>query len=60
MIEEYWYMQDHDDLRAAAAELLMNLLHCEEVCALFFNLEDRKCVYESFLGVGTYSGSRYG
>lgn len=30
-VEEYWYMQDHDDLRAAAAELLMNLLHCEEV-----------------------------
>ncbi|VDM43851.1 unnamed protein product [Toxocara canis] len=28
--EEYWYMTDHQHLRAAAAELLLNLLFCEE------------------------------
>ncbi|CAJ0956400.1 unnamed protein product, partial [Mesorhabditis belari] len=32
-IEEYWFMTDHDHLRAAASELLLNLLFCEE----FFN-----------------------
>lgn len=31
MIEEYWFMQDHNQLRAAAAELFVNLLGCEEV-----------------------------
>ncbi len=30
-VEEYWFMQDHDELRAAAAELLLNLIHCDEV-----------------------------
>lgn len=29
-IEEYWFMTDHEDLRAAAAECLLNLLFCEE------------------------------
>ncbi|TKR96834.1 hypothetical protein L596_010796 [Steinernema carpocapsae] len=24
--EEFWFMMDHDDLRAAAAELLLNML----------------------------------
>lgn len=28
--EEYWYMTDHPHLRAAAAELFLNLLFCEE------------------------------
>ncbi|EJD75017.1 UNC-45 protein [Loa loa] len=31
--EEYWFMTDHAQLRAAAAELLLNLLFCED----FFN-----------------------
>lgn len=29
-IEEYWFMTDHEDLRAAAAELLLNLLILDE------------------------------
>jgi len=29
-IEEYWYMQEHPELRAAACELLLNLIHSEE------------------------------
>lgn len=29
-IEEYWYMQEHAELKAAAAELLLNLCHCEQ------------------------------
>lgn len=29
-IEEYWFMTEHADLRAAAAECLLNLLFCEE------------------------------
>uniref|UniRef100_F1KS65 Protein unc-45 A n=1 Tax=Ascaris suum TaxID=6253 RepID=F1KS65_ASCSU len=28
--EEYWFMTDHKHLRAAAAELFLNLLFCEE------------------------------
>uniref|UniRef100_A0A915Q3F6 Protein unc-45 homolog B n=1 Tax=Setaria digitata TaxID=48799 RepID=A0A915Q3F6_9BILA len=28
--EEYWYMTDHAQLRAAAAELFLNLLFCED------------------------------
>lgn len=32
-IEEFWFMTDHQHLRAAAAELLLNLLFCED----FFN-----------------------
>ncbi|VDN01183.1 unnamed protein product [Thelazia callipaeda] len=31
--EEYWFMTDHAQLRAAAAELFLNLLFCED----FFN-----------------------
>lgn len=31
--EEYWFMTDHAQLRAAAAELFLNLLYCED----FFN-----------------------
>lgn len=31
--EEYWFMTDHSQLRAAAAELFLNLLFCED----FFN-----------------------
>lgn len=30
-IEEYWYMTDHQHLRAAAAELLLNLLYCDDM-----------------------------
>lgn len=30
-LEEYWFMQDHDELRAAAAECILNLLHTKEV-----------------------------
>lgn len=29
-IEEFWYDVTHETLRAAAAELLLNLLYCEE------------------------------
>ena len=29
-IEEFWFMTDHDLLRAAACELLLNLLFFEE------------------------------
>jgi len=29
-IEEYWYMQEHEELRAAAAECLLNMLHLKE------------------------------
>lgn len=29
-IEEFWFMTDHEFLRAAAAELLLNLLFCED------------------------------
>lgn len=28
--EEYWFMTDHAQLRAAAAELFLNLLFCDE------------------------------
>lgn len=28
--EEYWFMTDHAELRAAAAELFLNLLFCED------------------------------
>lgn len=28
--EEYWFMTDHPHLRAAAAELFLNLLFCDE------------------------------
>lgn len=31
MIEEYWFMQEHEQLRAAATELYLNLLHSKEV-----------------------------
>lgn len=36
MIEEYWFMQDHKDLRAAATELYLNLLHTKEVGVAFY------------------------
>ncbi|VDP11141.1 unnamed protein product [Soboliphyme baturini] len=36
LIEEYWYMQDQPELRAAAAELYLNLLYCKEVSAVGF------------------------
>lgn len=29
-IEEYWFDPAHEELRAAAAELLLNLLFCED------------------------------
>uniref|UniRef100_A0A914VHH0 Protein unc-45 homolog B n=1 Tax=Plectus sambesii TaxID=2011161 RepID=A0A914VHH0_9BILA len=29
-IEEYWFMTEHAELRDAAAELLLNLLYCED------------------------------
>lgn len=29
-IEEYWFDVTHEQLRSAAAELLLNLLFCEE------------------------------
>lgn len=29
-VEEYWFMTDHQHLRAAAAELLLNLLFCDD------------------------------
>ena len=32
--EEYWFMTEHPHLRAAAAELFLNLLYCDE----FFEL----------------------
>ncbi|GMT03836.1 hypothetical protein PENTCL1PPCAC_26010, partial [Pristionchus entomophagus] len=31
--EEFWFMVEHEHLRAAAAELLLNLLFLEEYCA---------------------------
>uniref|UniRef100_A0A915J2I0 UNC-45/Cro1/She4 central domain-containing protein n=1 Tax=Romanomermis culicivorax TaxID=13658 RepID=A0A915J2I0_ROMCU len=34
LIEEYWFMQDHAELRAAAAELLYNMLLCDDVYEL--------------------------
>jgi hypothetical protein len=29
-IEEFWFMVEHDDLRAAAAELLLNMLFLDD------------------------------
>jgi hypothetical protein len=29
-IEEFWFMTEHDDLRAAASELLLNMLFLED------------------------------
>lgn len=29
-VEEFWFMTDHEHLRAAAAELLLNMLFLEE------------------------------
>ncbi|CDW54075.1 UNC45 protein [Trichuris trichiura] len=64
-MEHFWFMQDHEQLRAAAAELFLNLLHCPQVFrkvatggndrlklwVLYCNEEDERLVLSSVAGV---------
>ncbi|KFD55832.1 hypothetical protein M513_03271 [Trichuris suis] len=64
-MEHFWFMQDHEQLRAAAAELFLNLLHCPQVFkkvstggndrlklwVLYCNEEDERLVLSSVAAV---------
>uniref|UniRef100_A0A5S6R3A2 TPR_REGION domain-containing protein n=1 Tax=Trichuris muris TaxID=70415 RepID=A0A5S6R3A2_TRIMR len=64
-MEHFWFMQDHEQLRAAAAELFLNLLQCPQVFrkvsspgtdrlklwVLYCNEDDERLVLSSVAGV---------